>query len=169
MLGTAIILCWFWAGRGGGNNTAATNSTIEGNTNSASHPGSLQEGLPMPASLAEVMQSTRQMLIEQSAECLHVCFLSYILIVCFGDQCTTFSFVDHDINQLFEVYFLFLESCIITPVVLRFCWLIFCVIGMFSYILIATCEATWESSKCDRSIFTDKYSNNCMECRSSTA
>ncbi|KDO59324.1 hypothetical protein CISIN_1g004252mg [Citrus sinensis] len=58
-------------GRGGGNNTAATNSTIEGNTNSASHPGSLQEGLPMPASLAEVMQSTRQMLIEQSAECLH--------------------------------------------------------------------------------------------------
>ncbi|ESR66962.1 hypothetical protein CICLE_v10007581mg [Citrus x clementina] len=33
--------------------------------------GSLQEGLPMPASLAEVMQSTRQMLIEQSAECLH--------------------------------------------------------------------------------------------------
>lgn len=58
-------------GRGGGTNAAATNSTIEGNTNSASHPGTLQEGLPTPGSLAEVMQSTRQMLIEQAAECLH--------------------------------------------------------------------------------------------------
>ncbi|MBA0873918.1 hypothetical protein Goshw_009165, partial [Gossypium schwendimanii] len=36
----------------------------------ASNSGTIREGLPTPASLAEVLQSTRQMLIDQAGECL---------------------------------------------------------------------------------------------------
>ena len=47
--------------------------TGDRDSNSASNSGTIQEGLPTPASLAEVLLSTRQMLIEQTGECLQVC------------------------------------------------------------------------------------------------
>ncbi|XP_021899208.1 large proline-rich protein bag6-A-like isoform X2 [Carica papaya] len=58
--------------REGGNNAqVATLHGTEGrNPNSMSHSGTVREGLPTPASLAEVMLSTRQMLIEQIGESL---------------------------------------------------------------------------------------------------
>ncbi|KAJ0090933.1 hypothetical protein Patl1_14855 [Pistacia atlantica] len=59
-------------GRGGSNNSqgTATDRTGERDSTSASHSGTVHEGLPTPASLAEVMLSTRQMLVEQAGECL---------------------------------------------------------------------------------------------------
>lgn len=62
------------AGRGSGNNAqmSASNRPDNRDPNSASQPGAIPEGLPTPASLAEIMLSTRQMLIEQVAECLQV-------------------------------------------------------------------------------------------------
>jgi hypothetical protein len=46
---------------------------IDSNTTSLSGTG--QERLPSPASLAEVMLSSRQLLTEQVGECLLVCYL----------------------------------------------------------------------------------------------
>lgn len=65
----------YWAGRGGSNNSqaATTDMTGERDSSSSSHSGTAQEGLPTPATLAEVMLSTRQMLVEQVGECLLVC------------------------------------------------------------------------------------------------
>lgn len=62
------------AGRGSGNNAqmSASNRPDNRDPNSASQPGAIPEGLPTPGSLAEIMLSTRQMLIEQVAECLQV-------------------------------------------------------------------------------------------------
>ncbi|KAI6679216.1 hypothetical protein NL676_033097 [Syzygium grande] len=62
-------------GRGSGNNAqmSASNRPDNRDPNSASQPGAIPEGLPTPASLAEIMLSTRQMLIEQVAECLQLC------------------------------------------------------------------------------------------------
>lgn len=59
-------------GRGGSNNSqaATTDMTGERDSSSSSHSGTAQEGLPTPATLAEVMLSTRQMLVEQVGECL---------------------------------------------------------------------------------------------------
>jgi hypothetical protein len=51
------------AGRGGGNSAQAA-ATLPTAT--------VQEGFPTPASLAEVMLSTRQMLIEHAGECILV-------------------------------------------------------------------------------------------------
>ncbi|GAB4828195.1 hypothetical protein Ancab_035112 [Ancistrocladus abbreviatus] len=50
---------------------AAATSAAEGReSNSPSLSGSTQEGLPTPASLAQLLSSTRQMLNQQTAECL---------------------------------------------------------------------------------------------------
>ncbi|KAK3221814.1 hypothetical protein Dsin_008839 [Dipteronia sinensis] len=57
-------------GRGGGNNAQAASMHRTEERNSSSQSGTVQEGLPTPASLAEVMRSTRQMLIEQVGESL---------------------------------------------------------------------------------------------------
>ncbi|XP_038700064.1 ubiquitin-like domain-containing protein CIP73 isoform X1 [Tripterygium wilfordii] len=58
-------------GGGGGDNaeSAAFHRTVERDSSSTAHPGRLQVGLPTPASLAEVMLSTRQLLSEQVGEC----------------------------------------------------------------------------------------------------
>ncbi|TQD86169.1 hypothetical protein C1H46_028342 [Malus baccata] len=53
----------------GSNQAAATHRTEE-SSNSSSRSGTRQEGLPTPASLAEVMRSTRQLLAEQVGESL---------------------------------------------------------------------------------------------------
>ncbi|KAM3714233.1 hypothetical protein ACB098_01G319100 [Castanea mollissima] len=60
------------AGRGGESNAqaAAATRTSERSSNSTPRTGTVQEGFPTPASLAEVMQSTRQMLIDHVGECL---------------------------------------------------------------------------------------------------
>lgn len=58
---------------GRSNGMSASNRPDNRDPNSASQPGAIPEGLPTPASLAEVMLSTRQMLIEQVAECLQLC------------------------------------------------------------------------------------------------
>ncbi|KAF8036726.1 hypothetical protein BT93_C2442 [Corymbia citriodora subsp. variegata] len=58
---------------GRGNGMSASNRPDSRDPNSASQPGAVPEGLPTPASLAEIMLSTRQMLIEQVAECLQLC------------------------------------------------------------------------------------------------
>ncbi|KAA3476839.1 large proline-rich protein bag6-like isoform X1 [Gossypium australe] len=57
-------------GRAGGNDsqTAPMSRTGSRDSNSASNSGTVREGLPTPASLAEVLLSTRQMLIEQAGE-----------------------------------------------------------------------------------------------------
>ncbi|TYH65547.1 hypothetical protein ES332_D06G063400v1 [Gossypium tomentosum] len=57
-------------GRAGGNDsqTAPMSRTGSRDSNSASNSGTVHEGLPTPASLAEVLLSTRQMLIEQAGE-----------------------------------------------------------------------------------------------------
>lgn len=65
------------AGRGGRDNaqaTATTHEIGERGTNSTLRTGTVQEGFPTPASLAEIMRSTRQMLIEHAGGCLLVCF-----------------------------------------------------------------------------------------------
>ncbi|GMH20585.1 hypothetical protein Nepgr_022426 [Nepenthes gracilis] len=49
---------------------AAMRRVEEREFNSASHSASSQEGLPTPASLAQLLLSTRQMLNQQTAECL---------------------------------------------------------------------------------------------------
>ncbi|XP_008242909.1 PREDICTED: large proline-rich protein bag6-A isoform X1 [Prunus mume] len=54
---------------GGRGQTAATLRTEE-SSNASSHTGARQEGLPSPASLAEVMRSTRLLLLEQVGESL---------------------------------------------------------------------------------------------------
>ncbi|KAH0970204.1 hypothetical protein GBA52_022360 [Prunus armeniaca] len=54
---------------GGRGQTAATLRTEE-SSNASSHTGPRQEGLPSPASLAEVMRSTRLLLLEQVGESL---------------------------------------------------------------------------------------------------
>ncbi|KAK9269697.1 hypothetical protein L1049_001475 [Liquidambar formosana] len=55
-------------GRGNNAQAAASHRTQEREYNPTSHSGIVQEGLPTPASLAEVMLSARQMLIEQAGE-----------------------------------------------------------------------------------------------------
>ncbi|XP_021275844.1 large proline-rich protein bag6-B isoform X2 [Herrania umbratica] len=59
-------------GRAGGNDpqAASLSRTGDRDSNSASNSGTVQEGLPTPASLAEVLLATRQLLIEQAGECL---------------------------------------------------------------------------------------------------
>ncbi|XWS70781.1 hypothetical protein CRYUN_Cryun03dG0078600 [Craigia yunnanensis] len=59
-------------GRAGGNDPQAASMSRTGDrdSNSASNSGTIREGLPTPASLAEVLLSTRQILIEQTGECL---------------------------------------------------------------------------------------------------
>ncbi|XP_022755237.1 uncharacterized protein LOC111303330 isoform X2 [Durio zibethinus] len=59
-------------GIAGGNEpqVASMNRTGDRDSNSALNSGTIREGLPTPASLAEVLLSTRQMLIEQAGECL---------------------------------------------------------------------------------------------------
>lgn len=56
-------------GRGNEPQTSSMGRTEDRDSNTASHSSSVQQGLPTPASLAEVLLSTRQMLIEQAAEC----------------------------------------------------------------------------------------------------
>ncbi|KAG2668514.1 hypothetical protein I3760_15G164500 [Carya illinoinensis] len=60
------------AGRGSRDNAqaTATHEIGERGTNSSLRTGTVQEGFPTPASLAEIMLSTRQMLIEHAGECL---------------------------------------------------------------------------------------------------
>lgn len=65
------------AGRSGGSNGEAGR-----NSGTASWPGTGQEGLPTPASLGEVMHSTRQMLVEQAGDTLLVCLILPSLIIC---------------------------------------------------------------------------------------
>lgn len=62
------------AGRAGGNNAEEANihGDEESSSNSSSRPSTTQESFPTPASLAEVMLSTRQMLAEEVSECLLV-------------------------------------------------------------------------------------------------
>uniref|UniRef100_A0A2N9FXD6 Ubiquitin-like domain-containing protein n=1 Tax=Fagus sylvatica TaxID=28930 RepID=A0A2N9FXD6_FAGSY len=62
------------AGRGGESSAqaAAATGTSERGSNSTPGTGTVQEGFPTPASLAEVMLSTRQMLIEHVGECLRL-------------------------------------------------------------------------------------------------
>lgn len=59
-------------GRAGGNDpqTASMSRTGDRDSNFASNSVTMREGLPTPASLAEVLLSTRQMLIEQAGEYL---------------------------------------------------------------------------------------------------
>ncbi|KGN60751.1 ubiquitin-like domain-containing protein CIP73 [Cucumis sativus] len=59
-------------GRVGGNNAQETNihGDEESSSNSSSRPSTTQESFPTPASLAEVMLSTRQMLTGEVSECL---------------------------------------------------------------------------------------------------
>lgn len=61
-------------GRDGGSNdqAGAVHTTEVRSSGSAPSSGTRSEGFPTPASLAEVMLSTRQMLIEQAAESLLV-------------------------------------------------------------------------------------------------
>ncbi|XP_057968312.1 ubiquitin-like domain-containing protein CIP73 isoform X4 [Malania oleifera] len=60
------------AGEGRGSNVQAAgmHGNEERESRSASHSRMVQEALPTPASLAEVLLSTRQMLIEQTGDCL---------------------------------------------------------------------------------------------------
>ena len=63
------------AGRVGRNNSQEANThgaAEESNSNSSSRPSTAQESFPTPASLAEVMLSTRQMLIEEVSASLFV-------------------------------------------------------------------------------------------------
>lgn len=62
------------AGIGGGNRSqaAAIPGTGERGSNSSQHTGTVREGFPTPAFLAEIMLSARQMLIEHAGECLLV-------------------------------------------------------------------------------------------------
>lgn len=62
------------AGRVGGNNAQEANihGDEESSSNSSSRPSTTQESFPTPASLAEVMLSTRQMLTGEVSECLLV-------------------------------------------------------------------------------------------------
>ncbi|EOY31278.1 Ubiquitin-like superfamily protein, putative isoform 5 [Theobroma cacao] len=59
-------------GRAGGEDpqAASLSRTGDRDSNPASNSGTVQEGLPTPASLAEVLLATRQLLIEQAGECL---------------------------------------------------------------------------------------------------
>ncbi|XP_038889778.1 ubiquitin-like domain-containing protein CIP73 isoform X2 [Benincasa hispida] len=59
-------------GRVGGNNSQEANihGDEESSSNSSSRPSTAQESFPTPASLAEVMLSTRQMLTGEVSECL---------------------------------------------------------------------------------------------------
>lgn len=59
----------------------ATQRTEQRDSNAASRSGAVHERLPTPASLAEVMQSSRQFINEQVAESLQVCYLvlAYLL------------------------------------------------------------------------------------------
>lgn len=84
------------AGRGGESSAqaAAATGTSERGSNSTPGTGTVQEGFPTPASLAEVMLSTRQMLIEHVGECLRVrsqvtllCILLKINILVSRDFC----------------------------------------------------------------------------------
>ena len=72
-------------GRGRENNAQADAAlrTEQIDSNSMSLSGTVQERLPTPASLAEVIRSSRQLLTEQVAECLLVCYLTsfYLLHV----------------------------------------------------------------------------------------
>ncbi|KAA8522930.1 hypothetical protein F0562_009353 [Nyssa sinensis] len=56
----------------GGNDAQADaiHGTEGRESNSVPHSGTVQEGLPTPSTLAEVLLSTREMLVEQTAECL---------------------------------------------------------------------------------------------------
>jgi len=65
-------------GRVGENNAQAdaARRTEQIDSNSMSQSGTGQERLPTPASLAEVIRSSRQLLTEQVAECLLVCYLT---------------------------------------------------------------------------------------------
>lgn len=56
--------------RGSEPQTSSMNRTEDRDSNNASQSRSVQQGLPTPASLADVLLSTRQMLNEQAAECL---------------------------------------------------------------------------------------------------
>lgn len=59
--------------REGGNAQAAEAHSNEAMGSGSSRLGSTPENLPSPASLAEVLLSTRQMIIEQAGECILVC------------------------------------------------------------------------------------------------
>ncbi|XP_039033461.1 ubiquitin-like domain-containing protein CIP73 isoform X2 [Hibiscus syriacus] len=58
--------------RAGGNDPQTTPVSMSGDRDTipASNSGTIREGLPTPASLAEVLQSTRQMLVDQAGECI---------------------------------------------------------------------------------------------------
>lgn len=62
--------------REGGNGQAAEAHSNEAVGSGSSPLGSTAENLPSPASLAEVLLSTRQMIIEQAGECILVCSIS---------------------------------------------------------------------------------------------
>ena len=68
-----FIMKWL-AGRVGGNNgqEANTHGAEESSSNSSTRPSTTHESFPTPASLAEVMFSTRQMLTGEVSECLLV-------------------------------------------------------------------------------------------------
>lgn len=64
------------------------------------HAGAVQQGLPSPASLAEVLRSTRQILLEQAGDSLLVC--SHASITVFLLLCL--------LNSLFGVSIKFMEK-----------------------------------------------------------
>lgn len=79
--GFNIVLTGRDGGASGQADSVHTTELRSSNTSPSS--GTRPEGFPTPASLAEVMLSTRQMLNEQTAESLHVCFHFPILLQLF--------------------------------------------------------------------------------------
>ena len=54
-------------------NTEATGVRLNEGHSHDSHSPPAQVGLPTPASLAEILHASRQLLMEQTGECLTVC------------------------------------------------------------------------------------------------
>lgn len=70
-----MVAMYVMTGRGENNGQAdSAQRTEQIDSNSTPQSRTVQERLPTPASLGEMMLSSRQLLIEQVAECLLVCF-----------------------------------------------------------------------------------------------
>lgn len=79
------ILWWLnlnLAVRGYDNYSAGTHGHDMQNSDATLQPDPIQGGLPTPASLAEVILSTRQILSEQAAEDLSVCTFRNLIHTC---------------------------------------------------------------------------------------
>lgn len=70
---TNMLTLWFAVGWQSGISLASGTNGSNRQDSDASSYSTGQGGLPTPESLAEVLQSTRRLVVEQAAECLLVC------------------------------------------------------------------------------------------------